>query len=105
MAHSSLFFKNSLTGDQKEAPVGFSWTTCFFGPFPALFRTDWKWFAIQSICAIIIPLSGIIFMFIYNKLYIKDLIAGGYKVRSIHSTYNLKQLSFKLGIDIPEYEE
>jgi hypothetical protein len=28
-------------------------------------------------------LTGLVFMFIYNKLYIKDLIGSGFKVKSV----------------------
>lgn len=75
----------------KQCKVGFSWTTLFFGFFPALFRGDWKWalimfFSSMIIGAITIGIGGfggglipIIFAFLYNKLYIKDLLESGYK--------------------------
>ncbi|UTR13865.1 DUF2628 domain-containing protein [Salipaludibacillus sp. LMS25] len=72
----------------KEVKVGFSWTTFFFGLFPALFRGDLKWAAIIFIITLIVGIStmgfgvsipGIIFSFIYNKLYIKDLLEKGYR--------------------------
>ena len=101
MAFTSIIFKNPNTGAIKEAPVGFSWTTCFFGFFPALFRSDWKWFVIQLIIAIItMGLSTLVFMFIYNKLYIKDLIGSGFKAQSIASG-NMSYAGYKIGMEIP----
>lgn len=59
----------------KECKVGFSWTTLFFGFFPALFRGDWKWMFIQLGLNIVTwGISSIVFCFIYNKLYINDLL-------------------------------
>lgn len=64
----------------KWAPVGFSWTTLFFGPLVALFRSDWKWGCIQIILALVTSgLSSFVFAFIYNKLYIKELLNQGWE--------------------------
>ncbi len=101
MAYTTIVFKNPMTGAMKEAPVGFSWTTFFFGVFPSLFRGDWKWFAIMLFLAIItLGFSNLVFMFIYNKLYIKDLIGAGYKAKSIGSG-DLDYASAKVGMQIP----
>ncbi|GLR65041.1 hypothetical protein [Marinospirillum insulare] len=104
MAFTSIIFKNPNTGAMKEAPVGFSWTTFFFGLFPALFRGDWKWAIIQLILgAITFGLSNILFMFIYNKLYIKELIGAGFKAQSIASG-DMNFASAKIGMQIPMLE-
>ncbi len=75
-------------GLSKEVKVGFSWTTFFFGFFPALIRGDLKWAAIMFIISLVLGsftigigawISGIVFSFIYNKIYIKELIEKGYR--------------------------
>lgn len=67
------------SGLLKDCKVGFSWTTFFFGAFVPLFRGDWKWFLIILVlCSITFSLAIIPFWFIYNKLYIKDLLEKGY---------------------------
>jgi hypothetical protein len=104
MAYLLITFENPNTGSIKEAPVGFSWTIFFFGVFPSIFRGDWRWAAIQMVCAIFtMNLSSVIFMFIYNKLYIKDLIRAGYKAQSIYSD-DMDATIDKIGIDIPLLE-
>lgn len=104
MAYTSIMFENPNTGAIKEAPVGFSWTTFFFGFFPPLFRGDWKWAIIMLILAVItFGLSNLVFIFIYNKLYIKDLIGSGFKAKSIASG-NMDFAASKLGIQIPKLE-
>lgn len=88
----------------KEAPVGFSWTTFFFGFFPAMFRGDWKYALIQLVIAFItLGFSNIVFAFIYNKLYIRDLIGAGFKAQSIASG-DMNFASAKIGMQIPQLE-
>lgn len=102
MAYTSIIFKNPQSGAMKEAPVGFSWTTFFFGFFPALFRGDWKYAAIQFLISMItFGLSNLVFCFIYNKLYIRDLIGAGFKAQSIGSG-DLQFASAKIGMPIPQ---
>lgn len=89
-----------MTGQVKEAPVGFSWTVFFFGFFPALFRSHWAGFAIMLIFSVItFGLSNLIFMFIYNKMYIKHLISEGYKAKTASADLDFVQQ--KSGIQIP----
>ena len=84
----------------KEAPVGFSWTTLFFGMFPALFRGDFKWGLIMLIAALLTSfLASLIFMFIYNKIYLKSLLEKGYT--SIDSEEVLSPIEAKLTMKIP----
>ncbi|MBK8067447.1 MAG: hypothetical protein IPK27_07405 [Rhodanobacteraceae bacterium] len=101
MAFTTIIFKNPHTGMMKTAPVGFSWTVFCFGPFPPLFRGDWKRAVIMFLLVFVTAgLSSVIFMFIYNKLYIKDLIEAGYKAQSI-ATGDLDYASMKIGMEIP----
>ena len=76
---SEINFFNEYTGKYKDAPLGFSWTTLFWGFFPALFRGDWKWAIIQFLLAIVTSgISVLVMPFLYNKLYIKDLLNKGF---------------------------
>ncbi|SER76240.1 hypothetical protein [Giesbergeria anulus] len=104
MANNTIYFENPRTGQMKEAPVGFSWTTFFFGPFPMLFRGSWKWFAIILIIAIITwGLGNLVFMFIINKFYIKDLVSDGFKAKSV-KIGTLEQVSMSVGFPVPVLE-
>lgn len=49
--------ENPNTHQLKQVKVGFSWTTFFFGFWPALFRGDWKWFVIQLAIEIVLGAS------------------------------------------------
>lgn len=107
MAHSQIVFKHPSFGSLKPAPVGFSWTTLFFGFFPALFRGDIKWAAIIFLLSVVVGLvtagfgvlvAAICFAVFYNKLYIKDLVAKGYQVQTLQSQYTLEQLQSQLEV-------
>lgn len=59
----------------KKGYVGFSWTTLFFGAFVPLFRGDWLYFLIVLIAQFVTyGLASIIFAFVYNGIYTKNLI-------------------------------
>lgn len=76
--------KNGL---RKEVKVGFSWTVFFFGFFVPLFRGDLKWSVIMFFGAILLAAAtagigglvlGIVMSFVYNKIFIKELIEKGW---------------------------
>jgi hypothetical protein len=73
MAYAKITLTNGV--ESKTAPVGFSWTTCLFGFWPALFRGDWKMALIIFVCTLFTyGLAGIVFAFFYNKMYITGLV-------------------------------
>ena len=58
----------TLNGVEKKAPHGFSWTTLFFGPIPALLRGDLKNAAIMFALAIVtLSFAYLYFSFVYNR--------------------------------------
>lgn len=71
----------------KKCPTGFSWTTFFFGLFVPLIRGDFKWAAIVFVVFTVISVVtagigsfgvNIIFAFLYNKIYIRELMNKGF---------------------------
>ena len=100
-----VIFKHPITGEIKEAPIGFSWTMLFFGSFVALFRGDWKWFAIIFFAAIITGgISGFFFPFFYNKLYVKELVYNGYKVKRVIGG-DIEEAESRLGMSLEPLEQ
>lgn len=83
-----MYITLGKSGLVKQVKVGFSWTTFFFGLFVPLFRGDIKWAAIMFFSSLLLGfftagvgglVVGLVFSFIYNKLYIKDLIEKGWQ--------------------------
>lgn len=104
MASSHIYLSNGI--EVKKAPVGFSWTTFFFGGWPAIFRQDWLTGLLILIgCLLTWGLAAIVMSFIYNKMYIKSLIAKGFKVHSIAGMTE-NELKSELGfIELPKTED
>lgn len=84
---TAVMMKNEHTDEVKTTHVGFSWTTFFFGPWPSLFRLDFKYFLIQIIVHTVLfcvfpvlgnIVFGIAMAIMYNKLYTKDLLGKGF---------------------------
>ncbi len=104
MAYTTIVFEHPKTGMIKEAPVGFSWTVALFGFLPPLLRGDWKWAAINFILMLVTAgFSILVFMFIYNRLYITDLIRAGFKAKSI-TIGSLQEVETRMDITIPRLE-
>lgn len=83
-----IMLKDS-NGVIKKAPVGFSWTTLFFGFLVPLLRGDLKWAVIMGLVSLAIGAItfgiGVFFVWVffavkYNELYIEDLKEKGYRV-------------------------
>ena len=71
--------KNEI-GQVKVVKEGFSWTMLFFGIFVPLCRGDWKWFLFFLFANLFTyGLASVVFAFIYNKIYINDLLEKGYE--------------------------
>ena len=82
-----IAMKHKDTGLMKDGFYGFSWTTFFFGYFPALFRGDFITFIGAFVVTVIIGLFtagfgmfivGVVWAFLYNKYYTGKLLERGY---------------------------
>jgi hypothetical protein len=91
--------RNEHTGATRQRKLGFSWTTMFFGFWPAIFRADWKWGLIQlGIGILTLGLSSLVFMFIYNRLHIKDLLTNGFIPSDDFSTSALQNKGIAVAV-------
>lgn len=93
--------RNPQTGILKTGYVGFSWTTLFFGGFPAIFRGD----IILGVILLLLyfPTWGIaplIWAFVYNKNYTIKLLEKGYKFAD--DERRVAAARAKLGITAPD---
>lgn len=85
---TTVMLKHKQSGILKRGFYGFSWTTLFFGMFPALFRGDFITFiggfvVLALLGALTMGIGSIIAMivwaFMYNKYYTRKLLENGYE--------------------------
>jgi len=90
---TTIALRQRHSGLGKKGFYGFSWTTLFFGFFPALFRSDFLTFiggfVISAIIAAMTFGIGLLFInfvwaFMYNKYFTKRLIEQGYELADGH---------------------
>jgi len=106
---STILLKNPKTGLMKKGYYGYSWTTFFFGPWPALFRGDFIAFGIYLGACILLTLiagpfvilfsltGGIIWASVYNRYYTLKLLSKGYVMTGSEMTQ--RKAAKALGID------
>ncbi len=96
MAHTTISVSNGV--EVKQVPLGFSWTTFFFGGFPALIRGDWITGLIICLLNIFTwGIAGIIAAFMYNKMYAKSLFEKGYMVHATPPGYTVDMVKAEMG--------
>ena len=103
-----IAMKHKESGIMKDGYYGFSWTTLFFGFFPALFRGDFITFIGGFVVSVIIGVMtfgigalfiGLIWAFMYNKYYTRKLIERGYALAGSEGDNTIAASA--LGIVIP----
>jgi hypothetical protein len=103
-----IALKHKESGIIKDGYYGFSWTTFFFGFFPALFRGDFITFIGGFVISVIIGIMsfgvgaffvGFVWAFMYNKYYTRKLIERGYTLAGAEADNMLAASA--LGIALP----
>lgn len=79
----SVLMTHQITGEQRLTPTGFSWTTLFFGPFPALFRGDLLWAMIMAGVAVLtVGFAWLVWPFVYNGIHQRRLCDKGFRYQA-----------------------
>jgi hypothetical protein len=109
MAYAKLYMEHSNTPVVKTAPLGFSVTSLFFGPWVCVWRQDYFMIAAWVVIAICLTVMGMIWAlfslypvqaFIYNKIYLQRLLNSGWIMRGWQGR-GLEEIEFKLGFKLP----
>jgi len=99
MAHSKIRLENN--GLVKIAPIGFSWTVFFFNGFPPLIRGHIVMGAIMMVLGFFTGgISGIIFAFFYNKMYVNYLLEKGYRFKDVLKGMSKEEIEGKLEMEL-----
>ncbi len=96
MAYTTITVTNGV--EIKKVPLGFSWTTFFFGGWPAIFRQDWMMGAVILVLTMLTwGIAGIVFAFIYNNIYAKSLFSKGYMIHTLSPGITEEMVRNQLG--------
>jgi len=77
-----ILLSNPRTGETRRVPRGFSWTTLFFGFFPALLRGDWIGVVFHvGACLLTFGVAGLVLPFFYNRMFERRLRERGFAER------------------------
>ncbi len=85
---TQIAMKHKTSGIIEDGFYGFSWTTLFFGCFPALFRGDFLTFMGAFVILVILAIATMgvgqfiamfIWAFLYNSFYTKKMLERGYE--------------------------
>ena len=92
-----VMLKQPQSGLVQKGFFGFSWTTLFFGGWPAIFRGD----ILVGVLLIILQLctfglASLVWAFLYNKSYTRKLLERGYQFAD--SDAIVLQAKAKLGV-------
>jgi hypothetical protein len=101
-----VMLKHRGSGLLRKGFIGFSWTTLFFGMFPALFRGDFLTFVAAFVVLAILGVmtvgigSGLamfVWAFFYNSYYTRRLLERGYDLDDSEHTMRLARLRLGIG--------
>lgn len=111
MAHGKIYLTHPVTQETKIVPVGYSWTTLFWGFFPALFRLDWLNLAIIGGVLTVTSFMGIgfipliIFSFIYNdKMCLKNHLTDGWLINRYMGDKTLREVGESVGFNLDNFK-
>ena len=79
---------NKETGERKEIPTGFSWTTLFFGLFVPLIRGYFVYFFILLALCVFgfgFIIAWLVCPFLINKHYKEHLLKNGWMTEQAHN--------------------
>ncbi|MDV1094989.1 hypothetical protein ACSI5N_25535 (plasmid) [Raoultella ornithinolytica] len=95
---TKITLQHPRTGETITGFYGFSWTTLFFGPLPALFRKDFQTFVCVFFVLFVLALltfgigpiiAALIWGFMYNKYFTVNRIKQGFKLASTNAENEL----------------
>jgi NADH:ubiquinone oxidoreductase subunit H len=104
MAHTVIHVSNGV--EIKKVPLGFSWTTFFFGGWPAIFRQDWiPGIVLLIACIFTWGFAGVVAAFIYNNYYAKSLLNKGFRIHTMPPGVTEDMVKAQLGLLKFPYED